>query len=138
MKSFLEYKEYLDHQLKHVLIQTDQDLVSFTKFLLNYGKVALKYFPEDIEKLAHKVKAYGIKETELLDYIESVSFKDEMVIITTKDKKTFNFNKFSSSAELLKSNIDTVDLVLLISVTLDNKRQEVFQLFHFANSKKIK
>lgn len=61
-----------------------------------------------------------------------------MVIITTKDKKTFNFNKFSSSAELLKSNIDTVDLVLLISVTLDNKRQEVFQLFHFANSKKIK
>jgi hypothetical protein len=139
MKTFPEYKDYLEQQLKHILINNETDLLSFSKFLLNYGKVALKYFPLEVEQIAHKNRIYGFKEDEFLENIASIEFKNQTVIIKTSDSKSYTFSAYSSG-EILSQNAqaEVLDLLILLSISLDNKKQEVFQLINFASSKKTK
>lgn len=130
MKTFDEYREYLNQQLKHLIINNDQDLLNFTKLLLNYGKVALKFYPKEIAKLAHKYKFYGIKEYEMLDHIKEIKISNQKVFISTKNK-TYIYPLISVADEVLKKeNMEPLDMLLLLSLTLDNKQQGLFQLIN--------
>ena len=130
MKSFPEYKDYLRQQLNHLIINNDQDLLSFTKLLLNYGKVAIRYYPQEVEDLAQDLGFYGIKEHELLNHIKEITFKDHKVFIKTKTK-SYQTDLISTSKTLLKSQMDVIDMFVLLSICLDNKQQGLFQLVHF-------
>lgn len=130
MKTFDEYRDYLQHQLNHLIINNDQDLLSFTKLLLNYGKVASKFYPDDIAKLAHKYKIYGFKEHEFLDHIKEINFKDQSVIFKTKDK-SYTYPLVSVSSTLANSQIEVLDMFILLAVSLDNRHQGLFQLINY-------
>lgn len=134
-KNFTEYKDYLRQQVKHLLINNEEDLLSFTKFLINYGKVALKHYPQEVDKLAHQSKIYGFKEIELLNQVTQVQFKDQSVIIKTTDKKNYTFPLFSVADTLHPQPLDLIDLLILLSISLENKHQEIFQVVNFALSR---
>lgn len=130
MKTFDEYREYLQHQLNHLIINNDQDLLSFTKLLLNYGKVASKFYAEDVAKLAHKYKIYGFKEHEFLEHIKEINFKDQNVIFKTKDR-SYIYPLVSVSNTLASNQIEALDMFILLSISLDNRNQGLFQLINY-------
>ncbi len=137
MKSFQEYREYLVQNLNHLIINNDNDVASFTKFLLNYGKMALKYYPDDIYWLCNKYSIYGLKENELIVGIKEISFIDTFVVIKTLDKKIYKFPRVSVFNELEKvDNLDSIDFLILLSISLTNSQQELFQLVNFLKNKK--
>lgn len=136
MKNFSEYKEYLGSQLKVLLINNEEDLLSFTRFLINYGKVAKHYFPEEVQKLARKYSLPGFQEEELLEPILQIQFKDTKVYIKTKDKKIHSFDLFSVAENL--QGPDNLDLLILLSLTLDNHQQGLYQVVQYALNRPLK
>lgn len=132
MKTFTEYKEYLQDQTKVLLISNEEDLLSFTRFLINYGKVARQYFPEEIAALAGQYSIYGLREEEILESVLQIQFKDQKVYIKTKDKKVHYF-ELISIAEQLQGN-DSIDLLILLSVSLDNHLQALYQVVQYSLS----
>lgn len=136
MKTFAEYKEYLQDQTKALLINNEEDLLSFTRFLINYGKVARQYFPEEIASLAGQYGVYGLREEELLESILQIQFKDQKVYIKTKDKKVHAFDLFSVAKGL--QGPESLDLLILLSVSLDNHVQGLFQVVQYSLSRPSK
>jgi hypothetical protein len=136
VKTFSEYQDYLAVQTKTLLINNEEDLLSFTRFLINYGKVAKQYFPDDIAKLAARHGMYGFKEEELLEPVLQIQFKDQKVYIKTKDKKIHSFDLFSV-ADVLQGS-DSLELLILLSVALDNHAQALFQVVQYSLSRPVK
>ena len=128
MKPFEEYKDYLAIQIKHLLINDDNDLLNLTKLLLNYGKVALKYYPKEIDLLIKELAIYGLKEDELLSNHIKVEFKGNLVVFKTSDNKTYSAEMASFSNSIEKHQGNTLDLMIALSVSLVNKKQELFQI----------
>ena len=129
MKTFDEYRDYLAIQIKHLLINDDNDLLNLTKLLLNYGKVALKYYPKEVDALLCKLNIYGLKEDELLTNHIKIEFKGNSVIFKTSDKKLYSFPIESFSHSIEKNENDVLDLMIALSISLVNKKQELFQIF---------
>lgn len=126
MITFEEYKEYLNLQLRHLIISSDADLISFTKLMVSYGKLGWKFYSKEIKELAriHNIKGF---DHEITKGIKSFALKNNKVIVEAKDGSKLEIDWTSASEDLKSLDIPSLDKMVLLSVLLSNENQLKYQ-----------
>lgn len=128
MKTFDEYLQYIDDRIKPLSINSELDLINFTKLLNNYGKVAVKFYPDNVEKIIHKYKMRGFLEFDLLEPIDQVEISNEKILFKIAQYQ-YEYS-LVSPVDSFNSGMKRSEMFLLFSLLLDNNRQALYQLFH--------